>query len=211
MTLQQALRTSSTRNWQLMVLLALLAAPILWFIQHNALMYLAYDAKNYGPFWSRRFGLIPHIIGGVVAILVGLVQLWLGATGRTHKLHRTLGKIYLGAVTVGSLAGFYLALTTGGPLSYGSGLFFLSFAWVLTTSMGYLASRRKAFDQHRQWMIRSYIVTFAFVSDRLFEQLLSGLNVAPLAEIDAMLAWASWTLPLLLAEPFLQYRRLRRY
>ena len=210
MTLQEAMRASGTRHWQLMVFLALLAAPILWFIQHNALLYVAYDAKTYGPFWPRRFGLIPHITGGVVAILVGLVQLWLGATGRTRQLHRTLGKCYLGAVGVGSTGGFYLALTTGGSLSYSSGLFFLSFAWALTTSVAYLAARRKTFDQHREWMIRSYAVTFAFVFFRLFEQVLLGLNVASLADIDATMAWACWALPLLLVEPFLQYRKLRR-
>jgi hypothetical protein len=61
-----------------------------------------------------------------------------------------------------------------------------------------------------EWMIRSYTVTFAFVSFRLVDQLLIHWHVAPDDEIDAMTAWACWSVPLLLVEPVLQLRRARR-
>ncbi len=208
MAVQDA-HTHVAGRWRLVVTLAVAAALALWFIQHYALRYARYDAASYGDFWPRRAGLIPHIAGGVVAILAGVVQIWLGMTGRARQLHRLLGNIYLIAVATGSAAGFYLALTSSGPLGYSSGLFFLSVAWALTTAMAYWAARKRAMAQHREWMIRSYVVTFAFVFFRLLEDRLVALHVAPTVDIDSAVAWACWAVPLLLAEPLLQSGKLR--
>jgi hypothetical protein len=120
-----------------------------------------------------------------------------------------LGRVYLGAVTVGSLAGFYLAATSANGLAYGAGLFFLSTAWALTTAMAYVAVRRRAIEQHREWMLRSYVVTFAFVFFRLLDNRLEANGVPPLDAVGTA-AWACWAVPLLMLEPMLQYRKMRQ-
>ena len=192
-------------------ILCVLAAGDLWFIQEAARQYSDYAAASYGDLWSRRAGFLPHLAGGLIAISAGLVQLWLGLTQRTGRLHRALGRVYLGGVAVGSGGAYYLALTIESRyFAYASGLFMLSTAWVLTTGMAYAAIRRRSIDQHREWMIRSYTVTFAFVLFRLTDQLLIHWQVAPPEQIDAVAAWACWSVPLLLVEPLLQMRRMRR-
>src|SRR3954471_6333637 len=113
MTLQDALGAPSARRWRFATLMLALAALALWFIATAAFHYITYTQEAYGGLWPRRGALIPHILWGVVAITTGLVQVWLGVTGRTRRLHILLGRVYLGAVTVGSLAGFYLASTAG--------------------------------------------------------------------------------------------------
>jgi uncharacterized membrane protein len=199
------------RRWGLVAAFCILAAGALWFIQQAARQYGVYDAVSYGDLWPRRGGLIPHMAGGLVAITTGLIQLWLGATQRTGSLHRNLGRVYLGGVAVGSAGAFFLALTIERRyFAYASGLFMLGTAWVLTTWMAYAAIRKRAIERHREWMIRSYTVTFAFVLFRLVDQLLIHWHVAPADEIDAMTAWACWSVPLLLIEPVLQFRRARR-
>src|ERR1017187_9246684 len=60
-----------------------------------------------------------------------------------------------------------LALTIPGHLPYSAGLFMLCVAWGLTTSMALYAIRTRRIEQHREWMLRSYTVTFAFVTYRL--------------------------------------------
>jgi uncharacterized membrane protein len=191
--------------------LCILAAAALWFIQQAARQYGVYDAASYGELWPRRGGLVPHMTGGLVAISTGLIQLWLGLTHRTGSLHRNLGRVYLAGVAVGSAGAFYLALTIERRyFAYPAGLFMLGTAWVLTTWMAYAAIRRRAIERHQEWMIRSYTVTFAFVLFRLVDQLLIHWRVAPEDQIDAMTAWACWSVPLLLVEPLLQFRRARR-
>ena len=149
-----------------------------------------------------------HIVGGMTALTVGVVQLWLGLTKRTSRLHRLLGKVYVGAIFIGSIGGFYLALTINGNLPYASGLFFVCVAWVVTTAMAVCAIRRRNGVQHREWMLRSYAVTFAFVLFRVGTDELAAQGIA-LNEVQGTMAWAAWVVPLLLLEPVLQLRKLR--
>ncbi len=90
----------------------------------------------------------------------------------------------------------------------------LCVAWVLTTGMALYTIRRRRIEQHRDWMLRSYIVTFAFVTFRLASTWLDGWIHVPVDsvadELDTTLAWACWAVPLLFAEPFIQLRSMRR-
>ncbi len=196
--------------WRLLVLLACLAAVAAWFVARNVWVYTHYDPQNYGDFWPRRFGLLLHIAGGLTALTVGLIQIWLGLTGRTSGRHPSLGRVYVTGVALGSAGAYYLALTL--PVkyaAYGAGLFMLATAWLITTSMAILAIRRGDYEQHREWMIRSYTVTFAFVTFRLIGHWLAGLAFAAADDIDTIMAWGCWSVPLLIAEPLLQWRRMR--
>jgi uncharacterized membrane protein len=154
--------------------------------------------------------LIPHITGGLVALTTGLVQLWLGLTGRVARLHRTLGKIYGVAVLVGCAGGYYLSLTIPAKdVVYAAGLFMLCTAWVLTTGMALFAIRRRNLIQHREWMLRSYTVTFAFVTYRLVEAALDKMHFASHDDVGTLMAWACWAVPLLLVEPLIQGAKIR--
>jgi uncharacterized membrane protein YozB (DUF420 family) len=74
--------------------------------------------------------------------------------------------------------------------------------------MAYLAIRARAIEQHREWMIRSFVVTLAFV---VFRAVAAGLGMAGFGfeEAASLAAWACWSVPLLLLEPCLQWRKLR--
>jgi len=202
-----ATAAAATRNnlrlW-ITCLLSALALLALWFIITSALPYLKLSQAHYGPyFWPRRWGLALHIAGGVTALTVGLVQLWLGLTNRVASLHRALGKLYVGVIAVASIAGFYLSLTIPGNAPYAAGLFFLCVAWVVTTSMAVLAIRRRNLIQHRQWMMRSYAVTFAFVTFRLGVDALASQGLSR-GDAQVIMAWACWAIPLMLLEPLIQ-------
>jgi uncharacterized membrane protein len=187
----------------------------MWFVGHKVHYLTDYSLTSYSDyFWPRRAGLIPHLAGGAIAITAGLVQIWLGLTNRVSQLHRMLGKVYAVGVLIGSLSGFYLALTIPGHLPYSAGLFMLCVAWVLTTSMALYAIRTRRIEQHREWMLRSFTVTFAVVTYRLVSSWLrQWIHVAddPVADdIDTLMAWACWAVPLLIAEPLIQLRAMRR-
>jgi uncharacterized membrane protein len=207
-----ATSAAATRsNPRLFIALALgaLALFALWYVNRSALPYFGFSEAHYGPyFWPRRWWLLLHIAGGVTALTVGLVQLWLGLTNRTAALHRALGKLYVAVIAVGSIGGFYLALTIPSNVPYAAGLFFLCVAWVITTSMAVFAIRRRNVPQHREWMMRSYAVTFAFVTFRFGVDALVSQGVSA-SEAQGVMAWACWALPLLVLEPLLQFRKMR--
>jgi hypothetical protein len=192
-----------------MVGTAAIAALAFWVIA--AAPYLRWDPAQFGDvFWPRRYGLMFHISGGTVALLVGPVQLWLGETRSKLAWHRTLGTLYLFGVTVGAVGAYYLSLTTPGGWVYAAGLFSLALAWTITTGMAYLAIRRRAIDQHREWMIRSYVVTLSFVVFRAIVAGLGAFGVGAFAERATFAAWACWAVPLVLLELCLQWRKLQR-
>jgi hypothetical protein len=201
----------SPSRWPLIGLLGVAAVAALAFWILAAAPYLRFDPAQFGPvYWPRRYGLLAHIAGGTVALLCGPVQLWLGETRSALAWHRKIGTAYLIGVTVGAAAAYYLAITTPVGWIFGTGLFMLAFAWTVTTGMAYLAIRQRSIEQHREWMIRSYVVTLAFVVFRALAAALTVANVGTLSERAAFAAWACWAVPLLLLEPCLQWKRLRR-
>jgi hypothetical protein len=209
---------SSLRNSApipLIAVLALLAGVVLWFVVPRYHYFSDFSVESYSDYyWPRRGALIPHLLGGSIALTAGLVQIWLGLTRRTGVPHRLLGRIYGTGVLLASAGGIYLALTIPEHIAYSAGLVGLDAAWLTTTGMAIYAVRRRIIEQHRDWMLRSYTVTFAFVTFRLVDQWLHGWIKVPEDNVadglDTLMAWACWSIPLLIAEPLIQLRHMRR-
>jgi hypothetical protein len=192
------------------VLIALLAVTLiaLAFIAFVALPYFRLDEAQFRGYWPRRGWLLLHIGTGILALLTGPMQLWLGITNRRLHVHRRLGIAYMSSVAVSSATAFYLAFHTDFGVVFGAGLSTLAVAWLLTTGMAYAAVRRHLMDQHKEWMIRSYVVTTAFVTFRILFLILESAGVGSLNERLAIASWFCWAVPLLLTEAWLQGRKI---
>jgi hypothetical protein len=205
-----------SRTLIVLVSAAMLGALIFWF--GAALPYLTTNRDSFGRFpelfWSRRHGLWLHIAGGTLAMFTGPIQLWLGETRSRLELHRVLGGAYLMGVAVACLGAFYMVFTTTVGLAYAAGLFGMALACTVATAMAYVAIKLRNFVQHREWMIRSYVVILAFVFFRLIMVVLEVLGIGgtgqpgQLARVTVA-SWSSWALPLLVTEFFLQWPKLR--
>ena len=57
-------------------------------------------------------------------------------------------------------------------------------------------------------MIRCYVVTFAFVTFRVSQDVMAATGIATLDETRATMAWASWAVPLLITEIAFQSRAI---
>ncbi|MEO6815785.1 MAG: DUF2306 domain-containing protein [Edaphobacter sp.] len=112
---------------------------------------------------ADRHLLIPHALSGVMALLIGPIQFSSRFRQRHLQLHRILGRIYVIAVFVGSFTG--IALAAGRPGLPGTTM--QAAAWMVCTTAAFITARNRQITQHRQWMARSYAVTFTFVSSRV--------------------------------------------
>jgi hypothetical protein len=174
-----------------------------------ALPYLRYDAEFLARFAvQQRFWLLSHIAGGSVALVLGPVQLWMGLNRRFMWIHRKTGMLYLISVALSSVGAFYLAATTRRGPVFGFALAFLGVAWVISTGLAYAAIWRRVIVQHQEWMIRSYVLTFTFVSFHMVVGILNYFEMGHRTEHINVASWLSWVVPLFLTEAIIQGRKI---
>jgi hypothetical protein len=101
-----------------------------------------------------------------------------------------------------------LAVQTTLGWTFGAGLLGLAFAWVVTTGLAFASIKKHLIEQHKEWMIRSYVVTFAFVVFRVGVVGFVATGVGETPESLSFLAWVCWAVPLLVTEAFLQGRKI---
>ena len=151
--------------------------------------------------------LVIHVAGAVTALAVGSLQ-FLSALRGARRPHRWTGRIYVSGVAVGGVAGLVLAPGSfaGPAASWGFGL--LATLWLTFTALGWRAAVQGRFAEHRRWMIRSWALTLAAVTLRLY---LPGAMALELPFLDAyrVIAWLCWVPNLALAEVWISLLPLR--
>jgi uncharacterized membrane protein len=172
--------------------------------------YLHYNnAALFDEFWPRRGWLFAHISSGTVALLIGPFQFSRWLRQRYLRLHRVTGRVYLIAVLCGAIAALGLSITTPDGAPWSVALQGLILAWVTTSGMAYYAIRKRQIQAHQEWTVRSYVVTFAFVTFRFLYDVPPMSRLGPVNERSITYIWASWAVPLLATEVILQLRRMR--
>jgi hypothetical protein len=179
-----------------------------WFFYSFALSYFATDPGRFGIYWPRHQWLSVHIVGGAAALLLGPLQLWLGLNRRTAILHHLLGIGYALGVGISATSAFYLAFHTDFGWVFGMGFAVMAAAWVVSTTLATIAICYGMTAQHREWMIRSYVVTFAFVTFRVLDMAFDIARVGTIVERMTAASWLSWTVPLLITESIMQGRKI---
>jgi hypothetical protein len=183
-----------------------------WFVATNVFRYyLHYTPEVFRQWWPgpRRFGLLLHITGGMVALLIGPWQFSQRLRQWNIRLHRWLGRTYLISIMLGAAGAVYLAITTTLGWGWGIALGTLAAAWLTTSGMAFYAIKKRMVQVHREWMVRSYIVTFGFVTFRMMG------DIGPIARLGMPLenaitrVWVAWTVPLLAGEVIMQLMRIR--
>jgi uncharacterized membrane protein len=141
----------------LITLFVFITSEVLLFTDYP--MYHAYRLQVI----ADRQLLIPHTLSGMIALLAGPVQFSSRFRRRHLKFHRVLGRLYVLSVFIGAFTG--IALAAGRPGLPGTSM--QATAWMVCTAAAFVTARNRQIAAHRQWMARSYAVTFTFVSSRV--------------------------------------------
>jgi len=188
--------------WFLMTLFSVLVAVYGW-------VFLALDGfGEHGQmsyhFARRPLAVILHFGFSPLALLIGGFQFLGNVRVKYPAIHRWTGRIYVLACLLGAVGGLWLAATSEAGLVAQSGFAFLGIAWITVTGKAYLEARAKRFDNHKRWMVRSFALTFAAVTLRLYLGLTMGPLQMDFAVVYALIAWACWVPNLLFAEYYLR-------
>ena len=167
---------------------------------------------------AARFTLSPEILANVFArpflyihagcaatvLLVGPFQFSKSLRRRYLNVHRVLGRVYVLGCLVGGLAAMPLGLaSTAGPWAQ-SGFFVLAVLWMVVNGNGWRLAVLGRISEHKQWMVRSFALTFAAVTLRLIIVILPALGV-PFITAYRFSAWGSWVPNLLIVEAWMWY------
>lgn len=160
-----------------------------------------------------------HAVGSAIALAVGPLLFSTRLQTKHLRLHRQLGKLYVLSIGVGGVSGIYLAFEALGGVMSQAGFLALDVVWLAATYLGYKRIRQKQVEQLREWMLRSYALTFAGVTLRFWLGLLGMLTipVESLSQSDLLLgdfnriyridAWLCWVPNLIAAEWLIRRRR----
>jgi uncharacterized membrane protein len=187
-----------------------------------------YAIVQYGLFSARDAGLVSfklqkpdfhltpwvyvlyaHIVTAMLALIIGPFQIFRKQSKARVRQHRLLGYVYVISITVSGFVSLYLSLFATGGWIAGLGFFGLDILWLTTTWIALCKIMVKDIQAHKAWMLRSYALTFAAVTLRIW--------LGPLAllygDFEAgyrVVAWLCWVPNLLVIEAMIRARAFKR-
>jgi hypothetical protein len=144
-----------------------------------------------------------HIVGGIGMLLGGAIALRIGLTREWFRWHKAAGYSYIVLGGVGAAVALLRSFDARHTPGLSTGM--LAAAWLAFTAMALRAILNRRFEQHREWMIRSYVLAWTFVFCRFWTRAVPDALQG--AENDMI--WTTWVGPILLAEIALQWNRGR--
>ena len=188
---------------------------VLWFIVFALSGWFYFESVE--PYFSDDLAprkvaikpwLVTHFIGAFCTLFLGPFQFWPGFRKKYLSLHRTMGKIFIVGSLLGASTVFYL-LFNGYTLTGGiPSLFVLAILWIFMTVAAWVCIRKGDIVNHKNFMIRSYVLGLAFIFIRVFNRLDEfGYNLFPFIEDGFMrytlYEWMCWIYPLVITEMIL--------
>lgn len=148
-----------------------------------------------------------HAVSAGVALLLGPFQFVAKLRTQRRRLHRWIGRTYCAACLLGGVSGAALAFggATGDVARLGFGL--LAACWLAATALAWASAVTGDFARHRVWMVRSFAMTFAAVTLRIYLGVAMASGLA-FDQAYPAIAWLAWVPNLIVAEIWL--RRPRR-
>jgi hypothetical protein len=145
-----------------------------------------------------------HAASGSLMLFLGAAALYVGWTRRLFSLHKWLGGTYLLTGAFASLLALALPIVAPHePESLAVATNVIAIVWLAFSALAWRAVRNRRFEAHRDWMIRSYVVTWTFVFCRMAMQ----LPLFPSLGLEGITAtiWVSFIIPVLVCEMVLQW------
>ena len=146
------------------VLLALSVPLVLWADERFLINPADPHWKHVAPF---KWLLLVHALAGLTALTTGTLQMSSRIRRLRPALHRALGKVFIGSVTVAAPAALAITLAGFEPRSIVVEQWFQSGGWLISPWIAYACIRSGQMPLHKAWMMRSYAFTLIFIFSRV--------------------------------------------
>ncbi len=151
------------------------------------------------PVWKTAFYI--HVFTAVLALMAGFTQFSPDLLKNHRSLHRVIGRIYaIVIIFINFPTGLILAVNANGLLPSRIAFTILDCLWLWFTVKAVLAARKGKLKIHRQFMIRSYALTFSAITLRTWKIILSHTVHPDPLTLYMIDAWMGFVPNLLFAE-----------
>jgi len=150
-------------KWALFAVMALLTLGVMWTDERFLVDSADEEWAHIAPF---RWWLLIHGVAGFVALFIGPLQ-FSERLRRTHtKLHRVLGRIYIGAICIAAPMAIYIGDHWEENIHSAIEGWAQAGGWMLCAVLAFVFAMKRNIPRHRQWVARSYGFTFVFIMAR---------------------------------------------
>jgi uncharacterized membrane protein len=159
--------------------------------------------------WKTAFYI--HVFSSIFTLLAGFTQFSGHILKNYKKLHRIMGRIYVADILfINFPAGMIMAWYANGELPSKIAFVILDCLWFTFTLKAFLEARRRNIAVHKQFMIRSYALTFSAITLRTWKLILSNTFVIDPVTLYMIDAWIGFVPNLLLAEWIIRRKKKER-
>lgn len=156
-----------------------------------------------------KYGLYAHISTVPVILLVGSFQVFFRYEQKWKALHKTLGKIYvyliLGVSAPGALIISFYAF---GGWTAKTSFLLLTILWGWFTFRGFVSAKRREVPAHKNFMIRSYVLTLSAIFLRMISFIFIHYFQFYGTLAYSLAAWLCWLPFLIITELIIIYKKI---
>lgn len=139
------------------------------------------------PHWRHiaavKYLLMLHGLAGATALVTGTLQMSSRIRRLRPALHRTLGKVYLSAISVSAPVAVYMGTSSLEPTSIRVEQIFQGGLWWLSAMIAWACIRSGQMPLHKAWMMRSYAFTLIFITSRVPDAFVSSYSDQALSDL----------------------------
>ena len=194
------------------ILKVILYSSLLYFIYLLVLITLQYIPINYEVAFLNlkheeiqlsyyKVAFFSHVYSSILIILLGITQFSKTIRKQYKIIHKLSGKAYIILILlIASPSGFIMSYHANGGFIGKISFSILSFFWFLFTLKAYTFIKKRRYQKHSDFMIRSYALTLSAISLRLFKYGIVTIFELPPMDTYKIVAILGWTINLGIAE-----------
>ncbi len=175
---------------------AFVGLATLFVLYNNERFIVDHSDAMWAYYFPVRWWLLAHGVAGAAALCLGASQFSARLRQRHTRAHRILGRCYVASVAMASSLSIAVTLLRNEPplrlLIYTQ-----ASLWFLATAVAFYCIRRRNYQLHRHWMIRSYSITLIFLTDRVLDAI-PGVAAFD-TDVDPSITWLcnviAWVVP----------------
>jgi len=157
------------------------------------------QAYIHNELWKTAFYI--HVFSAIIALFAGFTQFSQEFLKQYRGAHRLIGRIYVvDILMVNFPAAMIMGIYANGEGVGKTAFILLDCLWFWFTYKAYAAARNRDFTSHKNYMIRSYALTFSAITLRTWKLILSHAFVIDPAELYKIDAWMGFVPNWLVAE-----------